>query len=119
MQLIGGGGVAADTRTLPDPLAGRKIELCRIDSREVVERLQPAFADARLIFGIAQFRSVVDFRAGTEQPSQSQRRNTGEAADVATAVFDKQQAGTGIVVKRLYTARLDQEGLHAHTHTER
>ncbi|NNU47447.1 hypothetical protein G9X68_10000 [Rhizobium sp. WYCCWR 11279] len=60
---------------LPDPLAGRKIELQRIDSREAVEEFQAAFPDLRLILQIAQFMP--------------------------------------------HAARLDHEGLHAHSHSGR
>ncbi|MGO7778375.1 hypothetical protein ACC741_38405, partial [Rhizobium johnstonii] len=49
-------GTALAFAILPDPLAGRKIELHRIDSREAVERLQTAFPNLCLLLQIAQFR---------------------------------------------------------------
>ncbi|CAK07524.1 hypothetical protein RL2032 [Rhizobium johnstonii 3841] len=112
-------GTALAFAMLPDPLAGRKIELQRIDSREAVERLQAAFPDLRLILQIAQFRPLIDVGTGAEQPPHALRRNAGEAANVPFAVFDQQQSGIGVVVKRFYAARLDQEGLHAHSHSGR
>nr|WP_206105873.1 hypothetical protein [Rhizobium laguerreae] len=79
---------------------GEKSNCDGLNSREAVERSQAAFAGFRLIIQIAQFGSVVEFGAGAKQPSHALRRNAGEAANLAAAVFDQQQSGIGIVVKR-------------------
>lgn len=46
-------------------------------------------------------------------------RHLGELCIPLGCGRDQQQVGIGIVVKRFYAARLDREGLHAHTHSGR